>query len=395
MDLEKTPPRQPGEGCLTVAIRLPVRIVVLVLVVPVRLLWDALVVGGRVLRDSVLRPVGRALGLLARAVFVWPWVMMWRYVLVPLGRGIAWLGHVLIVVPALWIHRRVLTPLGRGVLRVLRATGAGCAWVHARVLTPVGHAVVRLLRGVGYVLVVLGAGAYAVVAWLGRWLLVVPAGWLYRRVLTPLGHGVVRVLRGIGAGCAWLYRTVLTPLGHGLVRLAGGVAWLVGMAVTGIGVALYWTLRVLLVVPALAVGRWILAPVGRFLLVVGREIGTAIVHAWRVAGHISLVVGRFLAAVFRRIFVEPVRRAYRTVLTPVGHVLRDTVLRPAAEIARGVGRATRQALAGAREAARQARADIRRMLFGEPREPRAVSRREPQAGETRTLGTSTTALTKD
>src|SRR3954463_8385146 len=54
MDLEK-PSAQPQqqatpEGCLAVAIRIPVRIVVLVLVVPVRMVWDALVVVGRVLR---------------------------------------------------------------------------------------------------------------------------------------------------------------------------------------------------------------------------------------------------------------------------------------------------------------------------------------------------------
>ena len=64
MDLEKPSAERPvprAEGCLTVAIRLPVRIVVLVAVVPVRMVWDALVVGGRLVRDSVLRPVGRAL----------------------------------------------------------------------------------------------------------------------------------------------------------------------------------------------------------------------------------------------------------------------------------------------------------------------------------------------
>ena len=55
--------------------------------------------------------------------------------------------------------------------------------------------------------------------------------------------------------------------------------------------------------------------------------------------------------------MEPARWFYRTVLTPVGHAVRDAVLRPAAEAARGVGRATRQALAAARESARQARAD--------------------------------------
>ncbi|MET7272469.1 hypothetical protein ABZS59_15025, partial [Streptomyces flaveolus] len=114
MDLEKRPPgsdpqeparRSDAEGCLTVAIRIPVRIVVLVLVVPVRLAWDALVVGGRVLRDTVLRPVGRAL-------FVWPAVGLWRYVLVPMARGIAWLGRYLLVVPAVWLYRWVLTPVG-------------------------------------------------------------------------------------------------------------------------------------------------------------------------------------------------------------------------------------------------------------------------------------------
>ncbi|MER5829099.1 hypothetical protein ABT086_44760, partial [Streptomyces mirabilis] len=51
------------------------------------------------------------------------------------------------------------------------------------------------------------------------------------------------------------------------------------------------------------------------------------------------------------------------------------------------------------ESARQTRADIRRMLFGTPREPERVplakDRREPGAAGTRTLGSSTTALTKD
>ncbi|MEU9589637.1 hypothetical protein AB0D84_07855, partial [Streptomyces sp. NPDC048193] len=118
MDLEKRSPdgdpqqqpRTPGaEGCLTVAIRIPVRIVVLVLVVPVRLVWDALVVGGRFLRDTVLRPLGRAL-------LVWPAVGMWRYVVVPAARAIAWLGNVLLVVPATWLYRWVLTPVGRALL---------------------------------------------------------------------------------------------------------------------------------------------------------------------------------------------------------------------------------------------------------------------------------------
>jgi hypothetical protein len=241
--------------------------------------------------------------------------------------------------------------------------------VYAALLTPVGYAVMWVLRGLGAVLAALGIGVWTALAWLVKYLVVVPAVWLYTWVLAPVG-------RAIG----WC---------------AKGLVWLVSMAVTGIGTALYWIARILLVLPALAVWRWILTPVGRVLAVIGRELWHALGHAWRVAGHISLAVGRFLGTLFRWIFVEPVRWVYRSVLTPVGHVVRDAVWRPAAEAARSVGRATRQALAAARESVRQARADFRRMLFGEPRRPQPVDRREPSGRETRTLGSSTTALTKD
>jgi hypothetical protein len=351
--LEKTAPAAPpapAEGCLAVAIRIPVRIVVLVLVVPVRMVWDALVVAGRFLRDTVLRPVGRALGWLGRAVFVWPVLGLWRYVVVPLARGVAWLGHVLLVVPAVWVYRWVLTPVGHGL-----------AW---------------FFTGVGAVLAAVGRALYAAVALLGRYLVVVPAAWLYAWILTPVGHAL-----------AWC--------GRGLLWCLQGLARGLGLVVTGVGAVLYWTARVLLVLPALAVWRWVLAPVGRALAVVGREVGDALGHAWRIAGHISLAVGRFLAALLRWTVAEPARRVYRSVLTPVGHAVRDTVLRPLADAARGVGRATRQALASARLSARQARADVRRMLFGEPERARPVDRREPSGAEARTLGSSTTALTKD
>jgi hypothetical protein len=346
---------------------------VLVLVVPVRMVWDALVVAGRFLGDTLLRPVGRALqwALLwvGRALFVWPWVALWRYVVVPVAQALGWLGNILLVVPLVWLYRFVLTPLGHGLAWVARGIGAGLAWVYARLLTPVGHAFLWVLRGVGAVLAAAGIGVYTAVAWLARYLVVVPALWVYEWILTPVGHVIVWCAKGLG--------------------------WIASVIVIGIGAALYWTARILLVMPALALWRWVLAPVGRVLAVVGREVWDALGHAWRVAGQISLAVGRFLATLFRWIFVEPVRWAYRTLLTPVGHVIRDIVLRPAAEAARGVGRATRAALALARESVRQARADFRRMLFGEPEHREAVPRREPSAPETRTLGSSTTALTKD
>ncbi|MEU7408525.1 hypothetical protein AB0B40_04200, partial [Streptomyces sp. NPDC042638] len=146
---------------------------------------------------------------------------------------------------------------------------------------------------------------------------------------------------------------------------------------------------------ALALWRWVLAPAGRFLAHLAREVGEALGHAWRIAGRISRAVGRVLGTLFRWIFVEPVRWAYRTVLTPVGHAVRAAVLRPVAAGVRAVGRATREALASARDTARQARAEFRRMLFGAPPQPAAVDRREPVPHDTRTLGRSTTALTKD
>ncbi|MER7191703.1 hypothetical protein ACH4A4_17090, partial [Streptomyces flaveolus] len=194
---------------------------------------------------------------------------------------------------------------------------------------------------------------------------------------------------------AWLYTWVLTPVGHAIAWCGRGIAWCLRMVVTGVGTALYWTARILLVLPALALWRWVLAPVGRGLAAVGREVGAALGHAWRIAGHVSLAVGRFLGTVFRLLVGDPARWVYRTLLTPVGHVVRDAVWRPAADASRAVGRAVRQALADVRGSVRRARADVRRALFGESAKKPPVARREPSAAKARTLGSSTTALTKD
>lgn len=229
--------------------------------------------------------------------------------MLPVGRGLGRLGTVLVVVPALWCHRCLLTPAGHAVAWLARGVGAGPARVHACVLRPIGQAVAWLLTGIGAVLAAMGIGVYPAVARLARCLLVLPAHWLYDRVLAPVGRAVARCGRGLG--------------------------WLPGVLGTGVAMALYWALRVLIVLPALAPWRRVLAPVGRFLAVVTREVGDALGHAWRIAGRISRAVGRVLGTLFRWIFVEPLRRVYRNVLTPVGHLVRDAVLRPAAEGARG------------------------------------------------------------
>ncbi|MEU9453788.1 hypothetical protein [Streptomyces sp. NPDC048277] len=281
MDMQKQPQRQPQpqhpEGCLVVAIRIPVRIFVFLVVLPVRLLWDACAAVAR---------------------------FLWRYVLTPVARAIGRVLHKLVVVPLIWLYRYLLTPLG--------------------------HALV----------------------------------WLYARVLTPTGHALV-----------WFHTRVLTPIAHALVRLLTPVAKAVARVIDMLGTALYWIARVLLVLPALALWRWILAPAGHVLGIVLREIGEALGHAWRAAGYVARATGRVLGTLFRWIFLEPARWLYRTVLTPVGHVVRDLVLHPAAQAARAIGRAVHQA-----------RADLRRALFGEPRQPAALDRREPAGRDTRTLG---------
>ncbi|MCZ9350230.1 hypothetical protein NGM36_10570 [Streptomyces mutabilis] len=371
VDLEKAPGagereepvrRSDAEGCLAVAVRLPVRIVVLVLVLPVRMAWDVLVVAGRFLRDTVLRPVGRALAWLGRALFVWPLVGLWRYVVVPVAKGVGWLGNVLLVVPALWVYRWVLTPVGHALGWFFRGVGAVLATLGRGLYAGLAWLVGGLYAGLTW----FGRGVYCGLAWLARYLVVVPAAWFYAWVLTPIGH----LLAWCGRGLAWCGR---------------GVLWCLGQIVTGIGAVLYWTVRILVVLPALAVWRWVLVPVGRALAVVGRELLDALGHAWRIAGHLSRAVGRALAALFRWTVAEPARWVYRSVLTPVGHAVRDTVLRPLAEAARSARRAGRQALGTVRLSVRQARADLRRTLFGEPVRTPSVDRREPSGARTRTL----------
>lgn len=347
-----------GEGCLVTAVRLPVRIVVFVLVLPVRMVWDGCVAAVRWLDRAVFRPLGRALWWVGRAVFVWPLVGLWRYGLVPLGKALARLGTLVVVVPAGWLYRYVLVPLGHALV-----------WLYGRVLTPFGHGVMGVLRGIAAVSAAIGLGVFAALARFARYVVVVP--------------------------CAWLYRWVLTPVGQAVARCVKGLARLAGVLLTGTGTGLYWITRILFVLPLFAVWRRVLVPVGRVLAVVAREAGTALGHAWRVAGHVSLAVGRFLRTLFRWVVVEPVRWVYARVLTPVGHVVRDVALRPAAAAAGAVGRAVRQSLASARVTLRQVRADLRRVLVGERRPAPVEDRREPIGGGTRTLGSSTTALTKD
>ncbi|WP_314175182.1 hypothetical protein [Streptomyces winkii] len=372
----------PFEGCLVRVVRMPVRIVTLLLIVPVRMVWDALTVCGRALRRTLWVPFARAMGWLWRSVlapvlfalFVWPWLALWRYVLAPVGRGLlwlartagagiawaasglwaglTWLGRTLVVAPLNFVYRYVLTPLGQGALALARAVGAGLAW-------------------------------------LGRTLVRTPLSFLYRYVLTPVGHAVVAVVLGFGAGLAWLwryvvvapcellYRYVLTPVGHGVVAV-----------VLGFGAGLAWLWRYLVVAPCGFLYRYVLAPVGRGIAVVAREIADALAHAWRVAGYVSRAVFRFFGRVLRFLVADPVVWLWRHVVRPVGRGLRDGVWRPAARAVREAGRGVRAALASARATVRETRAELRRALFGGPRAGRPAKAEATPVSERRALAES-------
>lgn len=301
MELDKGRPVNGGEGCLVGVVRIPVKIAAVLVVLPVRVVWDLLVAFGRTLNRhlfgpigrglswchrTVVRPVARALGLvlttLLKLVFVWPWVGLWRYVLVPVGRGLALLGN------ALTTH--VLAPLGGSLLRYL--------------LRPAGQGISRLARAVyAHLLTPLGRGSARLLSFLGKVLFVWPwvASWRY--VVAPIAVGAYRyVLAPVGRG---LYAYVLTPLGH-LLR-----------------------------------------------------------GAWHLAGRISRALGRGLLLLWRGLVVRPARWAHRRIATPVGHLVRE------------VWRTSRTAV-------REARAEVRRALFGTPP-------REPARTRARSVGSTTAA----
>ncbi|MFI1174755.1 hypothetical protein [Streptomyces melanogenes] len=204
MELQQPPPRQP-EGCLTAAIRIPVRIVVLVLVVPIRLIWDALAATARATYRAVLRPLGRALRWLGHTLIVVP--------LTFLGHCLAWLVRTLVVVPLTWLWQWVVVPVWR------YAVVVPVLWLYRHLFTPLGHAIAWVARGIGAVVSVIGTALVRV----GLILFVVPLGWFYRRVLTPVGHVIAVVAREVAEafGHAW--------------RIAGQISRAVGRGLKWLG----------------------------------------------------------------------------------------------------------------------------------------------------------------
>lgn len=339
MELEKSQPLPQGDGCLVGVVRIPVKIVAVLIVLPVRVVWDLLVAFARLLNRSVLGPVGRGLrwfheqavlpvlrgigwlvGGLLKLVFFWPWVGLWRYVMVPVGqavlayllrpagRALGWAGRVLAT--GLW--RYVLVPL----------------WEY--VLAPVGRGTARLVAG----------GV--------RYLVVLPARALWRYLLVPLGHGLLWLARGIAAVVTWLVMAVFV-----------------------------W--------PWAALWRYVLAPVCRGLYAyLLAPLGRLLVSAWHLAGRASRALGRGLVRIWRWLVVRPAAWLLRHVLTPAANAVRRAARAVHRQAVAPVGRTLRALWHTSRLAVREARADVRRALFGGPP-------REPARSRARTLGSNRAA----
>jgi hypothetical protein len=133
-------------GCLVIP--------ALIIVVPVRLLWEVLSAIGRFTRAYVLRPLGR----LVHAALLRP---LWWI----LRRPVWWVLRVLVLAPLRWVTQRLLVPLGRMILRhVLRP-----AWIAlVRVVAVIRIPFVFAARWIGRGLAVLWRGVWPLLAAFGR-----------------------------------------------------------------------------------------------------------------------------------------------------------------------------------------------------------------------------------
>ncbi|MFI1579611.1 hypothetical protein [Embleya sp. NPDC020630] len=219
------PPRtgpEPGEGCLFTVVRWPARIIALIIVVPLRLLWELVRLIGRGIKflfwDWFLRPILRGLKKLLWDWFLYPVLsFVGRYILVPLANALAWvftrlihrplafLFRYLLLVPGAWLWRHVLRPIGRATLLALRfAWDVSTAVLNFLIVRPLSW----LWRAV---LVPIGRGI--AVVW--RHLVVLPVAWAWRNVLTPIGRAIRAVWRVlVVAPCRWVGRAILRPIGR-------------------------------------------------------------------------------------------------------------------------------------------------------------------------------------
>jgi hypothetical protein len=212
-DVRRTGENEPP-GCLVIP--------ALIVVVPIRLLWELLglikaAVVGYVLRplgwlvyQGLVRPVAWVsrllwglLGLVGRAVV--------GYVLRPVGwlvyqglvRPVAWFFRVPLVGLLRWVGEAILAPLGRILYHyLLRPLGRGLAWCVSTLFLFLAYAAEGIVRG----LAVLWRVGWPLSAALGRGI-----AYAWRLAGIVLFHFLVRPVR-------WVWRTLVRPVLRGLSR---------------------------------------------------------------------------------------------------------------------------------------------------------------------------------
>lgn len=310
IDLTKRParrrpePERQGPAWIVV----PARVVALIVVLPLRLVHDLFVLLGRGLRGT-----GRAL---------------YRWLLAPLGRlaaaigrGIAAVLDFLLLRPLRWLAVVVVL----GFLRWFgRGSGRLARWIYRVLIAPVGRFFAMVGRGLGRLLELV---LLRPLVWLIGVLIVLPATLLWRYVLRPPLLVLGWLCRVAWSGLTWLGRGTLLVLG----ALAAGVVW----SWRALGRCLGWLGRVLFVIPARALWRYVLAPI------VAGAVG-----AWRLAARLLRWLWRtFVVLPVRVVVVVPARWVGTHVLRPIGHGIaaawRVSVLEPARSVRRTMRQATR------------------------------------------------------
>lgn len=169
----------------------PARVVAFCVVLPVRLVWEAL----RRVVNAVGTTLEKAFSLLGRALLA-----VLRPVAALLLTPLRWIGRVLLlpVVAALgaalgWLAERLVLPVVRWIGAAMRAAGRSIV-AALRALWNGGPG--ALLRAVARVLAWAWHTAGRVLAFVGR-VLAWPFVWVYRHVLTPVGHAIRAVWRAV------------------------------------------------------------------------------------------------------------------------------------------------------------------------------------------------------
>lgn len=181
-------------GCLTAV----ARGIALVVVVPVRLVWDALAFCLRHLWRWILAPVGRALGWLIDVLILTPLRWLWQWVVVPVAKALWWLVDLLVLTPLGWLWQWVVVPVARALwwlVDLVVVTPFGWLWRY--VLAPVGRVAGAALAWAWHVAGTVSRAVGRAVSWVLWHAVGRPLAWTYRVLLTPVGH--------------WLHTYLLRP----------------------------------------------------------------------------------------------------------------------------------------------------------------------------------------